>query len=288
MSEICDALLTALAGSSAQQPLALWQLVGRLPGPPAPEAEIAAALDDLVARRAVNAARLSADGVRWRDVYWLTGLPPQLRGVEMRKPVGATANALNLTNPLLQERETTKEMTMPRISAPARKTSARPGEVRDQALRALADVPEHAPLTVEQVAELCPGAGGIGSVRKTLQSLASQGRIGRSIVGRGRYRYAVHWGLPGHGAEGPSAEPAPQRRDSAPLTEQAAACPPSLDAPSDVLSNVLGLEGVGRCRYALWDDGILLIKQGDDALVLNKQEARRLVDFLEGCMEVLQ
>ena len=267
MHDLSDALLTALSGSSAQQPMHVWEISGRLPSQLVPLEDITAALDDLVSRCAVGHVRTSPDGSQWRDLYWLTGVPPRLRGTPYRMPD---------TPPSTPTPH--QEMTMDTTSTHT-ESGARPGVVRDQVLRALAGVPESAPLTAEQIAERCPDAARPERTRKCLQSLAGQGLIGRRVIGTGNQRRAVHWDI-SHSAPAPGTED--DTAEEADIVEMIRRWSDP-DSPRGTLGATPSEMPTTRARYALWDSGHLMILMGDEHMILAPGDVRRLVEYLGRC-----
>ena len=264
MHDLTDAVLTALSGSSAQQPMQVWEISGRLPSQLVPLEDITAALDDLVSRCAVGHVRTSPDGAQWRDIYWLTGIPPQPRGTSYRVP-DIPPSTPRQENPMEAITHT--------------ESCARPGVVRDQVLRALAGVSEDAPLTVEQIAEQCPDAAGTESVRKCLQSLAGQGLIGRRVIGTSNKRRAVHWDIsPAEPATATDSLPAEQA-DIVGLIRKWA----DPDSPSGSLVDAPAETAAPRARFALWDSGHLMLLMGDEYMILAPGDVRRLTEYLGRC-----
>lgn len=348
MIDLSAALLKALAGSSAQQPVAMFQLAGKLPGPLVPEAEIAAALFDLVERRAINTARLSADGAAWRDVYWLTGVPPapMPRGITIHKHTQADARAAHETQaraeasraasalaptdesppaPPFPKGGNNQENPMPRIAKPAQPattqatatqpTSMEPptyrrapnGAVQAQVYAALAGRTRDTAALADELVARCPAASGIDSLKSTLRALARSGRIHEE-------RRPIHGVLRGHywpleGADGvtpnvtPNITPAPlndgHERNLATIRRLAGEdrvagagktiTPTTAPDPGVAAAQTLDLDAdEAALRFALWDNGTLMLTQGDEILALPKADARRLAAFLGICMEVTQ
>lgn len=286
-------LLDALAGSSGQQPVKLFDLAARA-GSRVPDAELRAVLDDLVARRAVNTARTSQDGHTWHDLYWLTGAPPAKlpRGITINKYTEADAKAahealcaasasqdrpLNPPSSALlprAQKPLSQEPAMSRVTAevetPVKKAPL--GTVMAQLHAALAGLTEATAATPDELLAKCPACASLGSLRGTLRTLARRGDIhSRSASARGKHR-VYYWPLD------PIEEPA-RLDDDFCDTE-----------PSDTAAraaNKLGLDAPGPIRFALWDDGQLLITadgDGDSMMVLDAGTTRRLADFLVACM----
>lgn len=204
--DLNSAVLRVLAGITSLNPLRVWQIAGRLPMPIPTEARIRAALDDLVARRAVNTARLIRPGADPEDLYWPTGALPAAvpwRDFCVNGHTAADARAAREAHELVvaraaqaqaqpQPQPQPEEPTM-NHQAPERRMF---GDIMRQVLDTLDPLPESEALDAEQVLARCPITS-IGSLRKTLQRLAMQGRIGSRVEGKGIKRRAYYWGLQG-------------------------------------------------------------------------------------------
>lgn len=181
MQELREAVLYALVGSSSQRPLGMEQIAAELPAPKPAKGDLATCLAELAASRAVNTARISADGKSWRDVFWSTGLPPRLWRHTVEKP-SARPSQESIMN--------TETVLLNQIRA------------------AIAGLTEASAATAEEVFEKCPAAGSLGSVKASLRKLAGRGEINvRHGKARSRTR-AFYWAK-----EAPSLQPEPAAGD---------------------------------------------------------------------------
>lgn len=318
------AILAALKGASAQQPLDAGALTRKLAGAGHVllSNELLDEMDDLVKRRAANTARVSRDGGQtFAPVYWPTGVPPTPFNA-FRSPIkthteadAAAAHAAQAAaeasraacgresspTPLCEMGETSQETSMPRIAKPAKPTESKQsdvipaapvpprrkaaaGAVIAEAMAAVAGRSAVHALRAEELIRLCPAAGSLNSLKATLRSLAAKAQIGVEYRREGGHLLAYYHGLDaptlndGHemnletlrrlGSDDPA--PAPGKKVDADAVAKAAA--------------ELDLDAPGATRFALWDDGQLLLAAGDDMMVLDAGSTRRLADFLESCM----
>lgn len=59
------------------------------------------------------------------------------------------------------------------------------------------------------------------------------------------------------------------------------------DEPISRAANALDLDGSAKARWALWDNGMLMITSGDDVIALPRAETERLAEFLHGSAGVV-
>lgn len=187
--------------------------------------------------------------------------------------------------------EKTAKLSTPYIKAPN-------GTIIDEALAALAGTTRETALATDQILALCPSVASVGSLRSTLRRQVELGRVctdGRTD--RRKLRY--FWWDAATDAKPAPAQVAPihhatlndgheknldtLRRIGA---EDHSPEPTKLIEPDPLqaVADALDLDAPGTTRFALWDDGQLLVAAGDDMMVLDAGSTRRLADFLESCM----
>lgn len=195
---------------------------------------------------------------------------------------------------------------MPRIAKPAQ-TRAKPakpdvivevhahrrapdGAVIAQAMAALAGTTAESALATDEVLAQCPAAASLGSLRATLRTLAKRGEIrteGRTARRKLRYFWwaAAPVAVLNDGHEKNLAVLKRLGGEEHPAGAETRTVEPDQVAESAATQ---GLDiAPGTTRYALWDDGQLLVTAGDDMIVLDAGSTRRLADFLESCLGVL-
>ena len=185
---------------------------------------------------------------------------------------------------------------MPRIAKPAKPVQpagpakAANGVVMAQIHAALAGLTEASAAAVDELAALCPAASSLDSVRATLRTLARRGDINtRSACERGKHR-AFYWPLPAAGLNDGHEKNLVALRRLGEDDHVAGAGKVIEPDPSVAVAEALGLdaEPEGALRFALWDNGTLLLTRDDEILALPKADTRRLAVFLESCMAVTQ
>lgn len=159
------------------------------------------------------------------------------------------------------------------------------GAVITQVLDALAGRSRETALATDELLPLCPSAASVGSLRSTLRTLAGRGEVSTdSWKARGKLRY-WWWGAEGAPMnDGHEQNLATLRRLGADDHVAGAGKVIEADDPVSVAAEALNLDAPGTTRFALWDDGQLLLTEGDDMMVLDVGSVRRLADFLESCI----
>lgn len=214
--------------------------------------------------------------------------------------------------PLYERGEKTQENPMPRIAKPAKpakskqpdvipaapvppRRKAAAGAVIAEAMAAVAGRSTVHALRAEELIRLCPAAGSLNSLKATLRSLAAKGRIGVEYRREGGHLLACYYGLAtpvlNDGHEKNLDTLRKMRAD-----EHAEAGIPAgafdagrlgggdIHAADPVARAASDLDAPGTTRFALWDDGQLLLAMGDDMMVLDAGATRRLADFLDSVM----
>ena len=310
MLSLDAAILQALAGTSGQTPMRGDDLLAHLGLGKDPD-RVNDALEDLVDRRAVNRAEITRNG-HTHTVLWLTGARPAPIGraftinkftqadakaaheAQVQSESSRSASLKSPPAPLYErgEKNPEQEPDMPRnipIPRPGNPlfTKAANGTVMGQVHAALAGLTEATAATPEELLPKCPATASIGSLRATLRTLARRGDLNvRTATARGKVR-AFYWPIEANAVEEPALKP----RDLDAWEAQAEPAQGRDEArpdPAARAADLLGLDApVGVTRFALWDDGQLLLTVGEDMLVLDAGSTRRLADFLESCMGTL-
>lgn len=190
----------------------------------------------------------------------------------------------------------TQPDVIPAAPVPPRRKAAA-GAVIAEALAAVAGRSAVHALRAEELIRLCPAAGSLNSLKATLRSLAAKGRIGVEYRREGGHLLAHY-----HEMAAPALNDGHEKNLEAlrkmRSDEHAAAGIPAgafdagrlgggdIHAPDPVAraASDLDLDAPGTTRFALWDDGQLLLAMGDDMMVLDAGATRRLADFLDSVM----
>lgn len=296
--DLNSAVLRVLAGVTSMNPLRVWQIAGRLPMPIPTEARIRAALDDLVARRAVNTARLIRPGADPDDIYWPTGALPAAvpwREFSVNGHTAADARAAREAHEMAVARaaqaQPQPEQPQPEQPQPKEPTMTKQaperyvfGDIMRQVLDTLDPLPESEALHAEQVLARCPVTS-LGSLRKTLQRLAMQGRIGSRVEGKGIKRRAYYWGLQGGRIH---LQPVHQDTLDIPVKRRELAAKPSKEPEIEAAAVPMQANGWADdtpdepLRYGAFSDGSIEIWRGVDLLLrLDLDAADKMRHLLE-------
>lgn len=175
------------------------------------------------------------------------------------------------------------------------------GAVMAQALVAVAGLRLDQAQRADELLPRVPDAGSLNSLKTTLRGLVDSKRVARDyrIVDGHNVAYYYDISLAGGLNDGHERNIETLRRlgaEDGQLATDKSVRPGAFDAgplgggdihapdPVSTAAQALGLEAPGTTRFALWDDGQLLVTAGDDMMVLDAGSTRRLADFLESVM----
>lgn len=274
-------ILAALAQATPQTPLDLVQLSGRLAGPLEEMERIQAALDDLVARHAVNTARVGTDPDALRPVYWPTCAMPAAvpyrdlvikshTRADAARAVGEKTAVSDLPTPTPTHQPEKEPATMARLNSPG------------YAARILAHLEAHGPtdsVDLRRAAQI-----GNDLDRYIVNQLASGEIVTRPNPRRGAGGYLVKAYMLAGQAEAWDAEHSGQA--DAPENHAPAQPAPRRACDPDAVSFSAGPEKPG-VAFALWDDGELMLISGDDMIRLAVEDVRRLDRMLEHAQDII-
>lgn len=302
MNDYTDRILELLKGHTQHKPLRGDDLVAQLRN--LDPDTLDAMLDDLQGRGALCRAEITKNGHTY-TALWPTGLVPRALSWKYERNNGKGLMGGQLAHNVQQAAEQsrqpiphhsspiTEEKPMTRIARPAQivekvHETNRPhnltrntGTVQQAILEVLRD---GGLMDVESIFSNCPVKTSLGSVGKTLETLAKRGTVVVSLKFH-NHRNRRFYNLPGFVPDTTDPETA---ADAGKLIDPADVQPEVFegDAPITRAAAVADLES-DSTRFALWDNGSLLITVGDEIIALPKPEAQRLATYLHGCAGVL-
>lgn len=283
---LAEAILSALSGATAQQPLALWQ--------------IAESMEDLTAwagsvskmPNLPKVPRIYTKHLRGifdtepaqalQTVYWPTGARPcayPWKYFVIASHTQADACAARVACP----DSTRQDTTMTDIPTPSSPRAKVFGDLSRDAIAQLDGIDEAHAIDAKTLHARSKSSGSLASTKKTLERLWRLGRIGRRVEGTGNRRRALHWDL------GPAATMPPAARPADPPPAAEPTAEPTVErAVLDRLIDTPAGRRV-RIRYGLFDDGSLEIWRGAEILQrLDWRETRQLARLLRDCSEHLE
>lgn len=292
-------IIQALAGSDAQHPVNLSEISKRMPGPPASDEMLRAALGVLVDERAVNTARTSTDGASWRVMYWLTGVQTA-RINPFRLPLKPAARPDAMAAHQAQAAAEASRASLPitlfpspasRPSRPQQETTMTRTVRPTKSAKALEVIAARGCIGNKELAEAC-------DIDAKNLSHALEKYFGKQIDKTYDDKGRLFYHLPGQGPSRSATAPAATLNDGheaniAKLRELAGddvqhSTQARAPDPMQHAADRLGLDTAQGLRFSIHDDGSLTLMDDEEVIIVPLADVRRLYAFLDGAAGIIE